>query len=112
MLSPHAWWLVSAPMDLRCGMDRLLVQVREVLGGDPLDGAAYVFRNRSGSRIKVLQVDAQGVWLAARRLHEGRFVLPSSGEATWSLSREQFAWLCTGVDWRRLGPLKRLEKRV
>jgi hypothetical protein len=32
MLSPTGWWLVTAPMDLRCGMDRLLVHVRETLG--------------------------------------------------------------------------------
>lgn len=33
---------------------RLLVHVRKVLGRDPFDGSAYVFRNRSGSRLKVL----------------------------------------------------------
>jgi RHS repeat-associated protein len=31
MLSPTGWWLVTAPMDLRRGMDRLLVHVRESL---------------------------------------------------------------------------------
>jgi transposase len=60
-----AWWLVSAPVDFRCGADRLLVHVREVLGRDPLDGSAYVFRNRRATRLKVLVVDAQGVWLCA-----------------------------------------------
>jgi transposase len=33
-----AWWLVSAPVDFRCGADRLLVHVREVLAREPLDG--------------------------------------------------------------------------
>jgi len=40
--SACAWWLVSAPVDFRCGADRLLVHVREVLGREPLDGSAYV----------------------------------------------------------------------
>ena len=53
-----AWWLVSAPVDFRCGADRLLVHVREGLGCDALDGSAYVFCNRRTSRIKVLGVDA------------------------------------------------------
>ena len=97
-----AWWLVSTPVDFRCGADRLLVHVREALGRDPLDGSAYVFCNRRTSCIKVLVVDAQGVWLSLRRLHQGRFVWPSANEALWSLSRRQFAWLCAGVDWRRL----------
>ena len=96
------WWLVSAPVDFRCGADRLLVHVRETLGREPLDGSAYVFRNRRGSRLKVLVVDAQGVWLAMRRLHHGRFVLPATNESLCSLSRTQFAWLCAGVDWQRL----------
>ena len=100
--SVSAWWLVSAPVDFRCGADRLLVHVREALCRDPLDGSAYVFCNRRTSRIKVLVVDAQGVWLSMRRLHQGRFVWPSASETLWSLTGSQFAWLCAGVDWRRL----------
>jgi transposase len=98
----EAWWLVSAPLDFRCGMDRLLVTVREVLGREPMDGSAYVFRNRHATRIKVLVVDAQGVWLSVRRLHQGRFIWPAANETLWSLSRAQFSWLCAGVDWQRL----------
>ncbi len=60
MLSPAGWWLVTALIDLRCGMDRLLVHVREILDRNPFDGAAYVFRNRAATRIKVLCCDAQG----------------------------------------------------
>ena len=97
-----AWWLVSAPVDFRCGADRLLVHVREVLGRDPLDGSAWVFRTRAATRMKVLRFDAQGVWLSVRRLHQGRFVWLAAGEALWSINRAQFAWLCAGVDWQRL----------
>jgi transposase len=108
----HAWWLVSAPVDFRCGVDRLLVYVREVVGREPLDGSMYVFCNRRTSRIKVRVVDAQGVWLSVRRLHEGRFVWPLAGETLWSLSSAQFSWLCAGVDWQRLHATKLLEKRM
>ena len=101
-LAISAWWLLSAPVDFRCGADRLLVHVRETLGRDPLDGSAYVFCNRRSSRMKVLVVDTQGVWLATRRLHQGRFVWPSANETLWSLTHRQFTWLCAGVDWRRL----------
>jgi len=60
-------------------MDRLLVHVREIPGRNPFDGAAYVFRNRAATRIKVLCSDARGTWLAVGRLQEGRFVWPSVG---------------------------------
>lgn len=96
------WWLVGAPVDFRCGADRLLVHTREVLGHDPLEGSAFVFHNRRGTRLKVLVLDAQGVRLTMRRLHRGRFVLPSMREALCSLSGLQFAWLCSGVGWQRL----------
>lgn len=102
MLSPTGWWLALAPVDLRCGMDRLLVAIGRDLERDARDGAAYVFRNRSGTRIKVLCVDATGVWLSVRRLHEGAFHWPRVGDAVCSLTREQFAWLSAGVDWQRL----------
>ena len=113
MLSPTGWWLAVAPIDLRCGIDRLLVQVSASLGREPTDGGAYVFRNRAGTRIKVLCVDAQGVWLCVRRLHAGRFHWPRVGETTCALSIEQFQWLCAGVDWQRLSmSLEGLGKRV
>ena len=35
------WWLALAPIDLRCGMDRLLVLVQTQFGRDGFDGAAY-----------------------------------------------------------------------
>ena len=102
MLSPSGWWLVQQAVDLRCGIDRLLVMLATELGHDPRAGGAYVFRNRAGSRIKVVCVDATGVWLSVRRLHEGRFVWPRAGVATCTLSAQQFSWLSAGVDWQRL----------
>lgn len=107
MLRIEHWWLVTAATDLRCGMDRLLLQVQAVLGRTPAEGEAYVFANRAGTRIKLLCCDRHGVWLAVRRLHRGRFVWPRPDETAWTLSAEQFAWLCAGVDWQRLsiGPM-------
>lgn len=113
MLSITRWWLVIAPMDLRYGMDRLLGHVRMVLEHTPTEAEAYVFVNRARTRIKLLCCDRHGVWLATRRLHQGGFKWPREGETTWTLDADQFAWLCTGVDWQRLsmGPMA-LEKAV
>lgn len=106
------YWLVGGAVDFRCGADRLLMHVREALGRNPLEGSAFVFRNRRSNRIKVLRVDAQGVWLATRRLHEGRFRWVSAHESLASLTRRQFRWLCAGVDWQRLDAPMPLEKCV
>ncbi len=112
MLMPAQWWIAVAPMDLRGGMDRLWVAVQTVFGQTAQAGAAYVFRNRNGTRIKVLVVDDQGVWLCTRRLHEGRFMGPRPGDAFCALSAEQFAWLCAGVDWHRLSGNKVFSQRM
>lgn len=77
MRLPAQWFLVVEAVDLRCGVDRLLVWVQQ--GGGTVTGSVgYVFRNRSGSRIKLLLVDATGVWLCVRRMHAGRFHWPRS----------------------------------
>lgn len=102
MLNPTGWWLAVQPADLRCGIDRLLAKVRDELGQDVRTGGAYAFRNRAGTRMKVVCMDAQGVWLATRRLHEGTFHWPRAGDAVCALTAAQFGWLCAGVDWRRL----------
>lgn len=113
MLSATGWYLAVQPVDLRCGIDRLLGLVQAALGRNAVDGGAYVFRNRAGSRIKVLCVDAHGVWLAVRRLHQGRFVWPRAHDAVCTMTPQQFQWLCAGVDWQRLSlSLQGLPKRV
>lgn len=111
-MRPARWFVAVAPIDLRCGMDRLLTLVQSALGRDAFDGTAYVFRNRTGTRIKLLLGDATGVWLCVRRLHAGSFIWPRAGDALCELSTEQFEWLCAGVDWHRLSVSKPLAKIV
>jgi transposase len=52
------------------------------------------------------------VWLSVRRLHQGRFVWPRSGDAVYALTAEQFAWLSAGVDWQRLSMKEVLARRL
>jgi len=52
----------------------------------------------------VLIHDGIGIWLAARRLHEGRFILPGGGAgAQESITREQLDALVLGLPWQRVG---------
>ena len=60
-------------VDFRRGMDSLSGVCRQHLQADPLDGALYVFRNRSRTSIRLLYFDGQGLWLATKRLSTGRF---------------------------------------
>jgi transposase len=65
---PIQWFWVLAAVDGRMGVDRLL-SVLFALGRDARDGAGYVFCNRAGNHLRVLLVNATGVWLCHRRLH-------------------------------------------
>ena len=68
MIRVDAIWLALGASDLRCGMDTLLARVvREIEGGARIH-TAYVFANRSATRLKVLVYDGAGLWLCSRRL--------------------------------------------
>ena len=66
-------FLALAPIDGRKGIDSLTAVCRQVLGDNPLGGAVYVFRTRSGTTLKLLAYDGQGFWLCTKRLSHGHF---------------------------------------
>jgi transposase len=59
--------------DFRKGIDGLAQLCRRALKSDPLCGAVFVFRSRSGKAIRILAYDGQGFWLCQKRLSSGRF---------------------------------------
>jgi transposase len=112
-LTPHSRiFLATEPVDFRKGMDGLAAVCRQVLGDNPLSGAVYVFRNRSGTTIKLLFYDGQGFWLCAKRLSKGRFRWWPQGQNASSrlYARELLVLLWNGhphqagmaEDWRQL----------
>ena len=73
-LTPHMRILVAIePADFRKGIDGLAGICRKMLKSDPFSGYVFVFRNRSGTGIKILLYDGQGFWLCQKRLSQGRF---------------------------------------
>ena len=64
---------------------------------------AYLFANRRANRMKVLVHDGIGVWLAARRLNQGKFVWPKDAGTTLSLTHPQLDALVLGLPWQRIG---------
>ena len=66
-------FLALQPVDFRKGIDGLAAVCRQALNDNPLGGAVYVFRNRSGTALKLLVYDGQGFWLCTKRLSQGRF---------------------------------------
>jgi len=98
-----AIWLAVDALDMRAGTDTALARVIKVFGAAH-PHHAYLFANRRANRMKVLVHDGIGVWLAARRLNQGRFVWLLSGQETQHvLTPEQLAGLVLGLPWQRIG---------
>lgn len=118
-LTPQMRILVAIErVDFRRGMDGLAAICRSVLSADPLSGAVFVFRSRSGKAVRLLVFDGQGFWLATKRLSSGKFrfwpVPGKSGEASSTLAAHQLQVLLCGGDplaargapeWRRVSPV-------
>jgi transposase len=95
-------WLAVAPLDMRAGTDAALARVVGVFGA-ARPHHAYLFANARANRMKMLVHDGIGVWLAARRLHSGKFVWPRDAGTTLTLTRAQLDALVLGLPWQRLG---------
>ena len=95
-------WLATAPLDMRAGTDTALARVVAVFGAAH-PHHAYLFANQRANRIKGLVHDGIGIWLAARRLHQGKFVWPAPGSANVALEHAQLNALVLGLPWQRVG---------
>jgi transposase len=103
MIRIEAVWMSTAPLDMRAGTDSALARVVAVFGA-ARPHHAYCFANRRATRMKVLVHDGIGIWLAARRLHRGRFVWAGVNDhPIINLSSAQLDALVLGLPWQRIG---------
>jgi len=98
-----AVWLAVEPIDMRAGTETALARVVRVFG-EARAHHAYLFTNRRSNRIKVLVHDGIGIWLCARRLHQGRFIWArEQADTRLMISHEQLQALVIGLSWCRIG---------
>ena len=102
MIRIDAAWLATAPLDMRAGTDSVLARVVSVFGAAQ-PHHAYLFANKRANRLKILVHDGLGIWLAARRLHQGKFVWAAKDSANCQLERVQLDALVLGLPWARIG---------
>lgn len=93
-------WLSREPLDMRAGPDTALARVINRFGAAK-PHCAYVFANKRANRVKVLVCDGFGIWLAARRLHQGRFVWTQlRNGAAVEIDAAQLQALVVGLPWQ------------
>ena len=106
---PHSVRIFVAvqPVDMRKQFNGLWTAAQEQLQEDPKSGAVFAFINKSRTRLKLLYWDGTGVWVLAKRLEQGRFSWPASGEKKrkLSLAPEALALLVGGIELKH-GSLK------
>lgn len=91
-------FLSRAPTDMRKSFDGLSALAREVIRQDPLSGHLFVFRSRTGDRLKILYWDRSGYCLWYKRLEEGTFALPEGDAEGVELDPADLAMMLEGID--------------
>ena len=94
-------WLYREPVDFRKQIDGLVHLIADELQANPASGQLFIFRNKSGGKIKLLWWELNGFWLMYKRLEKGRFKFPITGNRVWILSKNELSWLLTGLDFSR-----------
>jgi len=94
-------FLATSPIDFRKGMDSLISYCRD-LGSDPFSGTLFIFRNRSGTTLKMLVYDQLGFYLIVRRFSEGRLKWwPCANSPLTPLAaRELYILLYNGIPYK------------
>ena len=107
-------FLSREPADMRKGFDTLAQLVREHLGGDPLSGQFFVFRNKRADRLKLLYWDEDGFVIVYKRLEAGTFAFPSDGTLVGVQGLEiraaDFAMILDGVELSSVKRRKRYQR--
>lgn len=107
-------WLAVVPADMRCGFDRLADLAKLVTAQDPLSGHLFLFRSRSGDRLKALYWDRDGYALWYKRLEQGVFKFPRApheGVASVELRASELAMLLDGIDLKSVKRLPRYQMK-
>ena len=107
-------FLSREPADMRKGFDTLAQLAREHLGGDPLSGQFFVFRNKRADRVKLLYWDEDGFVIVYKRLEAGTFAFPSVGTLVGvhglEIRAADFAMILDGVELSSVKRRKRYQR--
>jgi transposase len=84
--------------DMRKQINGLSLIVSEELQQDPFEGNLYMFCNKQKRILKIIYWDKNGFCLWLKRLEKDKFPWPSNQAQATEISREQFGFLLTGID--------------
>jgi hypothetical protein len=65
-------YVVKSPMSFNKRLKGTLALCRDLLEVEPLGGALFVFRNKSGTTIRIVFYDGDGFWFCEKSFSRGR----------------------------------------
>jgi transposase len=78
---------------MRRSIDSLCTLISDQLSSNPAEGHLFVFRNKSGNKLKCLYYEANCFSLLYHRLEKGRFVFPKDKNVHIEMTHDHFKWL-------------------
>ena len=110
LIAPNAVkiFLCVKPTDMRCSFSALSGLVRSQMGGDPLSGHFFIFRNHRGDRLKILYWEKDGYALWYKQLQRGTFKFPDDLDVdSLEIDTASLSMLLEGIDLRLVHRQKR-----
>ena len=96
----------TPPTDMRKSIDTLCVLVSETLKMNPSEGHLFLFRNRTGNKLKALYYEMNCFTLIYRRLEKGKFVFPKNALGSIEMSHTHFKWLLASDKYSRMDAME------
>ena len=90
-------YLAVGYTDLRLGIDGLAAIVEARFHLNPFEETLFLFCGRKRDRIKGLLWEGDGFLLLYKRLEDGAFQWPRTGEEARQLTPQQYRWLMEGL---------------
>lgn len=86
-------YFYTQPVDMRKSINTLCMLVSETLKLNPADGSLFLFRGKSGNKLKALYYEMNCFTLWYRRLEKGRFVFKKNAQGCIEMTLDHFNWL-------------------
>ena len=105
-LSPALrFFLYAHATDMRKSFDGLCAIVIDTLQQNPLEGQLFLFRGKSGNRIKALFWDRNGLVIFYKRLEKGHYKWPKNTASSIEITTIELSLLLDGIDFTKLKKL-------
>jgi transposase len=99
-------YFYTQPVDMRKSIDTLCMLVTEIFKMNPADQNLFLFRSKSGNKLKALYYETNCFTLWYRRLEKGRFIFARDAEGCIEMTPEHFKWLLASDKYTNLSAMQ------